>query len=406
MDYLSSYMGIPVISPQGDKIGRVADFTIPLNVNYPEFTSIIVKKGGDLRRVTLERIASFTKLGLTLKSGWDDLPEFAEQPDEMLCVRDLLDQQIVDVHGRRVIRVNDLQLSRVNKFFRIVGVDMGETGLLRRMGMGRVPGFLSRLLKVDVKDRIIPWKYVQPLSMTDKSGLKLTITNSALSKIHPADLAEILTDLNGDERARLFESLEDEVAAEALQEMDEDLQVSMIRSLPEERASDIIEEMAPDEAADLLGDLPEEKARELLSLMEEEDASEVRELMVHADDTAGGLMTPDFVAIPSNLNAQETIDKLREMAPDAETIYYVYVVDTEKRLVGVISLRDLIVNQPETPVESFMWRTVYSVKADAPPEDVIELMDKYDLLALPVVDDENHLMGIITHDDVIEIMRE
>jgi Mg2+ transporter MgtE len=232
----------------------------------------------------------------------------------------------------------------------------------------------------------------------------VTVPRTKLALLHPADIADIVEEMGADDRRQVFEELDVETAAEALSEVEPEMQASIVTDLDEERAADILEEMAPDEAADLLQDLPEQQREDLVDLMQKDEAEDVEELLTYPEDSAGGIMTTDFIALPANLTAGAAIDRLRELQPDPELTYYLYVVDAQGRLDGVISLRDLVVAKPATPISDVMDRNVLKVDGASPKEEVAALIAKYDLLALPVVDARRKLLGTVTVDDVVEIM--
>jgi Mg2+ transporter MgtE len=229
------------------------------------------------------------------------------------------------------------------------------------------------------------------------------LTHEKLAALHPADLAELVAQLSAPDRAAVLESLEPETAAEAVGELDPEMQAELLEDLPTQAAADILAELPPDEAADALAEVSAERADELLGTLDTEEAENVRELMAHPEDTAGALMNTSFVALPAHLTAQETIDALRRLAPPAEEIYYVYVVDEAGRLAGVLSLRDLIVAPPETRLAVIVAGRgeVVRVTVGLPSDEVVQTIDKYNLLALPVVDEEDRLVGVITVDDAL-----
>ncbi|MGH7748874.1 MAG: magnesium transporter, partial [Candidatus Dormibacteria bacterium] len=330
-----------------------------------------------------------------------DLKPHTAIADEVWLSRDILDKQIVDTDGRRVVRVNDLQLQGSNGSVLLVGVDIGTRGLLRRLNAEHVGRRLRRLAGGDLPQRLISWDAVDTLH-SDEHAVKLRISHSKLSKMHPADIAEIVGQLGGRDREAIFASLDDETAADTLEESSEEVQAQILSRLDDERAADILEAMSPDEAADLLADLPEERREQLIAKMEADEAEDVEELLAYAEDTAGGLMTTEYVAMPASLTAEQAIDRLRELEPDAESIYYVYVIDDDERLLGVLSLRDLIVAKPATPVADLMIKRVIAVPLDARPEDVAAVIAKYNLLAIPVVDDDDRIQGIVTIDDALD----
>jgi Mg2+ transporter MgtE len=237
---------------------------------------------------------------------------------------------------------------------------------------------------------------------SDISAVKLRISHRKLARMHPADIADVVERLSLQQRDAVFASLDDETAADALEELSPEDQADILERLDPERAADILEEMKPDEAADLLSDLPEHQQEALLDMMEAREADEVEELLAYGEDTAGGLMTTEYVGLSADLTAAQAIDKLRELEPNAESVYYVYVVDEQENLQGVLSLRDLIVAKPDTPIRDIMITNVIRVSPGAATEDVTDIMRKYNLLAVPVVDDDGHMEGIVTVDDALD----
>lgn len=404
MIYLCHLLGKPVRGADGQKVGSLQDLFIPIGTAHPNVMSLLMKRRQGMKRIPWPRVRSVTEEGVDLDVAVDDLPDFVEDDQEIALREDLLDKQIVDTDGRRVVRVNDLQLLRSGEQIFVFGVDISTLGLLRRLGWEGAAERVMRLFNVPLARSVIPWDYVEPLDVRDFGQIRLTISHRKLTELHPADLAEILTAVHGREREALFASLNAETAAETLQEMEEDVQVSLFKTLSDEQASSVLEEMDPDEAADLIAELPPERVQALLSLMEAEDAAEVQELMSYEPDSAGGVMTTEFIGIPGRLTSQETIEKLRELAPDAETIYYLYILDEGERLLGVLSLRDLVVSPPDTQIAEITNANVVKVKVSDSIEEVRDTINKYDLLAIPVVDAENVMRGIVTVDDVMDRM--
>jgi Mg2+ transporter MgtE len=246
----------------------------------------------------------------------------------------------------------------------------------------------------------VNWQFITPIE-SKIANLKLRREYAELRQIHPADMADIIEEMDHNVRRELIANMDDETAADALTEADLETQVQIISELDEERASDILEEMPPDEAADILGALSEDKSSQLLSKMDAEDAEDVRELMAYEEEEAGSLMTTEFIVFPKEITAGETIEKLREMAPDAETIYYVYVVDEQSKLQGVCSLRELILAQTDAKLGDFIHSRLISVRDTDERQEVFDTFLKYNLLAVPVVDAEEQMLGIITVDDVL-----
>ena len=402
MPYLSEIQRSKVVDPAGTEIGRLADVAVVPREQFPAIQWAIV------RSTEGERIVRWADLERTdgqyrLREGAVP-PAAGELPPEALRLgKDLLDKQIVDTHGAKVVRVNDLQLDDKGGQLRLVGADVGLRGLLRRVGAERAAERVTGVVGRKLPRGIIPWHLVEPLESSGQN-VRLTLPHAKLALLHPADIADIVEEMTADERLAVFDQLDVETAAEALGEVDPEMQAAIVGDMDEERAADILEEMDPDEAADLLQDLPEEQRDELIELMDEEEGADVEELLAYPEDSAGGIMTTDFVALPRDLTTAQAIDRLRELKPDTALAYYLYVVDADGRLDGNVSLRDLVVASPDTKLTDVMNPNVLRVEADVNKEEVASLIAKYDLLALPVVDARRVLLGTVTVDDVVELM--
>jgi CBS domain-containing protein/sporulation protein YlmC with PRC-barrel domain len=401
MLYLSQAIGRPVLDVSGEAIGKVADLIVAVGDRYPPVTGLVVET--DRRRIFLpwSSVASLDLEGARLATRTIDIGKFRQRSNEILLNSDLMDKQIVDIDGRKVVRVNDLRLDEIEGRLHLVAVDVGASGLLRRLGIEGPYRTLARNLKLPVPERYIDWEDVDPVE-TSIASIKLRVPHGGLAELHPADLATIIDQLAPKDRAGVLASLDDEAAADVFEEMEPETQVEVLEDLDPARAADILEEMSPDDAADLVADLSDETREEILALMERDEAEELGELLAYPEDTAGGMMTTEFVTIASSLTCGQAIDRLREMEPDAETIYYVYVVDDEERLVGVLSLRDLIVARPSTPISKVMIPEPVTVELLADEDAVAEVVAHYNLLAVPVVDESRHLVGIVTVDDAMD----
>ena len=387
--------------PTGEPLGKVDDLIVAVGDRYPPVTGLVVAT--DRRRIFMpwSQVARFDASGARLSTDKIDITKFQGREDEIQLRADLLDKQIVDIDGRKVVRVNDLRLDDVDGRLHLVAVDVGAAGLLRRLGIEGGYRILARNLRLPTPERYIDWEDVDPVE-TSIASIKLRVPHAGLTELHPADLATIIDQLAPRDRAGVLAALDDEAAADAIEEMEPDTQVEVLEGLAPERAADILEEMSPDDAADLVADLSDETRTELLALMERDEAEELGGLLAFPEDTAGGMMTTEFVAVPAELTASRTIDRLRELEPDAETIYYVYVVDAARRLVGVLSLRDLIVARPDAPIGEVMIAEPVAVPVTADRDDVASVVARYNLLAVPVVDAEGRLAGIVTVDDAID----
>jgi Mg2+ transporter MgtE len=283
---------------------------------------------------------------------------------------------------------------------------VGISGLLRRLGLhGLGAAWLERVTRSGLGPGLIPWDAVQPLHR-DSPGeaIRLMVPQDRVDRIHPSDLAAIIEELNSADQASLVGSLDEETAADAFEQLDADTQLSILEDLSPDRAADIIENMAPDDAADVLAEVEPDKKEEILRLMEPEEARDVRELLAHGETTAGGLMTTEYLSIPPGLTVSQTFDRIRKAAEDAELIYYVYIVEPDERLVGVVALKDLITADLESPVATIAVDDVVHVPLTAPKDEVATTIARYDFLAVPVVDDAGKMQGIVTVDDVIDVL--
>lgn len=412
--FFSDLLGKRVEDASGETIGRLYDLVVAVGEVYPRVEAVVVAWGMGKRHFLMASwgaVAEYKGSRMKLSALEEQLvPSRGRGTGRLLLREEVLDQQIVDTLGAKVVRVNDLHFIRVNGDLRLAHVDIGPRGLLRRLGwlawIDRARGRLRGHPAFLKDEHFLPWKYVQPLPTGAGAGitpeLRLSVPQRQMADLHPADLAEILMDLDHQRRAALFRSLDVETQADALSEVPEKVQQNLIESLSKDRAADVLEEMPPDEAADLLGDLPKEKAERLLKQMEPDEAKDVTELLRHEEDTAGGLMTTEFIAVPPDLTAQRALKRLREHFPKAETISYLYVTDPEGHLLGVVGLRSLISARPRSLLKDFMVANPVRVHVADGADSVAEVTAKYDLTALPVVDSENVMKGIITVDDVLE----
>jgi Mg/Co/Ni transporter MgtE len=332
-----------------------------------------------------------------------DLKTSLPDRDIILLKEEVMDKQIVDTFGAKVVRVNDLHFLRVDSRLRLVHVDVGFRGLMRRVGWEKLMDHVLRwLFSYILPNQFISWKYVQLLSGSDL--LRLSVSQKKLSHLHPADLADIIEDLSGRERSAIFHALDAETAAETLEEIDPKIQKALIETIPVEKASDIVEEMSPNDAADLLGDLPEERAEEILEGMEQEKAEDLRELLVHPDETAGGLMTTAYLTLPPNVTVETAISRLKAEAPNLDIMDYIFIVDEEEILLGVVSIRDLLTAQSHQALSEIQPTRVVSVKLDEDQKEVVEAFAKYGFRALPVIDEGSHLKGVIGFRSVLDVL--
>ena len=399
--FLSSVLGRPVIDQQGREIGRLWDLVMVPGEGFPEVSHLLVKKGKSTSSYSWHDIALFNSFVISVHGQPKGLP-YQMREGEILVKRDILDKQIVDVEGAKVVRVNDLKLRSDRDVLNIVTVDIGFRGLLRRLGYEQIWEKVCLRLHRELPHQEISWEYVQPLG-ANVSRLTLTMARDQMAEMHPADIASIISHIPHKHIPTVLISLDSETAGEAIHELDPDMRRRVITQLDSEQASDILEEMAPDEAADVLGDLPEEKAQELLRLMDEEEAEDIMELMEHEEDTAGGLMNSEYLSIGRDLTIGEALMQVRLLAPEVENAYYIYVIDEEEKPLGVITLKDILTEPQDTPVAEVMTSNLKTVHVESEPEEILEIIAKYNLIAVPVLDDEDRMAGIVTVDDILEM---
>lgn len=396
MLYLSQILGRPIRDMEGELVATIKDVVVRLGEDHPPMTGLVARYRRRDFYLPRTRFARFGAEGARLNTDILDLRPFSRRDGEVLLARDVLDKQLIDVDGKRVVRVNDVQLIQTGGDWRVTGADVSLQGLWRRLAPA---GFFGTQKLVEVID----WADVGYLA-TDAATVRLKSSSDKLSRLHPVEIARLAEALSFHQGAEVVASLDDETAAETLEEMREERQARIIGDMDEERAADILERMSPDEAADVLGDLPEEVATDLLSRMETDEQAEVAELLPYEDDTAGGLMTTEFVTLPKGLTVGEALARLREMAETPNMIYYLYVVEREGswKLCGIIALRSLILADPAYLLEQVMREDFQVAHPDDPAREVAERIAEYNLLALPVVDDEGEIAGIVTVDDAME----
>jgi magnesium transporter len=404
---LSELLGAPVRDSSGAVKGRVRDIAIAPQEHATRVAFLIVRTP---RGPQLLPAGDVTSYGTTVRTTTDaaEWERYTGFDGVLLLKRDLLDQQIIDVHGRKVVRVNDVELDAalVNRHVTldVVSVDVGARGAIRRLGKGVVPAFTLRALLSKVAPRVIPWQYMDLLETDPARRVKLKIAYEGLSKMHPADIADIVEHLPPAEREAVFETLDEEVAAEALEEIDPDIQVSIVESLDSNRAADIVEEMDPDAAADLLGELPEGRSGEILRQMEPDERREVTQLLEFGEHTAAGRMTTEFIAVSEIGVVDDAIEALRQFEGGSEAVATIYLTGPGEKLAGAVPLVKIAISPPAVQL-STLSEPYIACASDTPDDEVAALFDKYNLITLAVTDEHGRLAGIITADDVITMLR-
>ena len=406
--YLTEMTGMRVIGPTGLRIGKVREVAIAPREHPRRAARFLFGEGKTLFSVRYNQVATIALDGITLAD--DHFIPYYHDDYLLLLTKDLLDQQIVDVNGRKVVRVNDVMLriehGAVRDELWVQEVGVGLQGAFRRLTEGILPNATIRKVQRRIKANAIPWEYCNIIEPDPQRRLRLRISHDRLGQLHPADLADIVEDLAPAEREALFETLDEHVAAEALAEVDTKIQVSILESLEKERAADIIEEMAPDHAADVLSELEDAHSQQILGDMEHLPAAEVEELLAYEDDTAGGLMNTKYVALDKNATVREAFEALRGNENILKTVTHVFLLDEGRKLAAAVPLGRLLIAEPEQPLKELAFRETLKVTLETDQERVIEYFDKYDLFALPVVDEDDILRGVITADDIIGILVE
>ena len=403
--FLSEILGRNIIDVTGEMLGRVYDLTAEFIEPYPIVTGIILCSAQKKDHLFLPW-KDVLDMDMSISVSVGSIAELSSlhlKEGELLLKDALLDKQVVDTDGAKIRRVNDLQFLKTKRGLHLVHVDVGFRGLMRRAGLIKLlDAFLQGLFDYKLTNHFIPWKFTQPLNSPDL--LRLNIAQNRLSQIHPADLADILEDLDIKQRAAVFQALDVETAAETLEETDPKVQVSLINDLNSEKACDIIEEMSLSEATDLIADLPKAKAEGILKEMEKDIADDVKELLAHPEREAGGMMTTSYLSFSPSTTVKEALEKIRSEAADVDLVYYVYITDEDEHLLGVISLKDLILATEDQKLENIMDDRVISVKLDDKDDTIAEQFAKYAFTAIPVVDENEKMQGTIIFKNLLEIV--
>jgi magnesium transporter len=364
---------------------------------YPPLHGLVVRAGKLRRFVPMRDVTGLDPTGVRLRR--DDLPaeEFRRRPGEVLLASDVLDRQLIDVDGVRVVRANDAAVAAVNGRYHLVGVDISGKGLVRRIGPRRLVGGIG--------GDLIDWSVVEPLA-SEAPEVRLNLPHDRLAKLHPSDIARIVDALAYPQGAEIVQALDDATAADTLEEVDERRQADLLEALPADRAADILEEMAPDAAADVLDDMVDDQARELLERMDQDDASEVKLLLSYPEDSAGGIMTTDYIVALAEETTAQAVEYIRGQVDKRDLVYYVYIVDDpdNQQLLGVVSLRDLLLATPDQPLRDYMRQSPRTVRPTESASGAARVMTEYNLLALPVTDEQGRILGLVTADDALDVL--
>lgn len=394
MIHFSTLKGKSIMDVNGRALGPLIDFTIIPEGKFARITSFVTKINGERRKIPQKFVVKYDKQ-IHLNIPFAKIPIIKEEENEFSLVTNVLDMQIVDTEGLKVVRVNDVLVSIREGALVVTSVDVGFKGFLRRIGLEK----FSIVKKI--KDQIIPWEFVAPLELNTKK-IQLNIPKTKLSTLHPADLADIMEDLSHRERAMIFRTLDEEVAAKTLKESTAKVQKSIFRNLDPKKIAELLSELAPEEAADLLSEMSEKESREVMNLLKS-NVKEIREIMTYGKETAGGLMKTDYIAVSSKSTAEEVINHLRKNVSNANELYHIYVLGEGGVLLGVLSLKNLIIAKPDELAENLMHKRLISVNLLTKKEEIANIISKYNLIALPVVNDKTCLEGVIRSDTILDI---
>ncbi|MDF1520418.1 MAG: CBS domain-containing protein [Brevefilum sp.] len=406
MIYFSQLINQNVWDGFGSIVGKLEDILIDgTEKKMPPIVALRLKKNPlGIEFIPANQIASLWP-SITLRVGADRIKAYTPTGHELRLLDRVLDQQIVDTEGKRLVRVNDLQIARARELFVLTGVDVSGSGLLRRLGMEKIGRAVGNVINKTSEPVVIPWEFVASIEHDDP--LRLSVSQNKLVKMPPADIAAIVDELDRHTSAAILEGFNNEALADTLEESSPDLQLTILSNMTPQRAADILEEMDPDEAADLLADLPTDTSEELLGLMEKDEALDLQTLLKYPEDTAGGIMTTEFSYVPDNITTHQAIDFLRnsEDASEDEVMYYVHIVDSQGRLKGIVTLRDLVMADPQSSLKQWEEPDVISVEPLTSQEDVAYLIAKYNLLSIPVVNPESEeMLGVVTMDDALDVV--
>jgi magnesium transporter len=405
--YLTELIGLKVYDLKGRRIGRLVDAALVPLLDPVRIDRFLVGGGWAWLTIRHEQVRSISLDGVYLRD--EQLTPYHSDEYMLRMKRDLLDQQIIDVHGRKVVRVTDvtfeIRRDEGQDSLYLMDIDIGMRSIFRRLMQGALPPRWIRRLQAPIPPNSIPWEFCNILEPDPQRRLRLNLSTDKLEKMHPADLADIVEELSPEDREAIFETMDSEAAAEALSEVDPDIQASILESLEAEKAAEIVEEMPPDEAADVLAELEKETSEEILEEMDSEPKSEVRELLEFKEDSAGGMMNTEYVALEENASVADGITALRGNEELLESLNTLFLIDSGGRLTGAVPVARLFAAPPGAPLRSLQSETLIRVPVNERQDRVIESFDKYNLLTLPVVDKEGRLAGAITADDIIAVLR-
>ena len=408
MIYFTELENLPTFDVKGEFLGRLVDMGVHPSQNALRVGTYLIRtRKKDLLCISYDQVQSISVRSIQTRVPADQIRPFAPDEGLMRVKKDVLDQQVIDVDHRKVVRVNDvdfdIQPSDGHSELRIVAANVGMGAAVRRLLQGVAAKHNVRFVSGLFPTKTIPWEFINLIEPDPGRRVKLRISYDRLAELHPADIGDILEELSRDEQKAVIESLDDETAAQALSEIPTRMQAALLESIPTGKAADIVEEMAPDEAADVLQELPPETSAKVLAGMETEEAADVRELLGFEENTAGALMTTEFVFVGETATVEGAIAALRNFEGPLESIHNIYLVDAHAELTGSVPLARILLAEASTPLKSLAVEPLIYLPHHAGQRDVVDLFHKYNLVTLPIVDEKGHMLGVVTSDDVLEL---
>lgn len=400
----TSILGKRVYDEFDESLGEIKDIYVTTEEGYPRIIGYKIKRDGSIFHYEFRSI-NFYQQDNRIKIVTRGSKEILPRTYSYLLSQHLLDKKIVDINGKQVVRVDDLRIAEIAGEYRVIAVETGPMARFRRINCANFGAFIYKMLGKDYEDRVLMWDDVESLEMVD-NNLKISVPYKKLSTLHPADLADILEKLDAGSRKQIFESLDEDLAADTLEEIEPEYKGSIIKDLSEVKAAELLENMPNDEIADILDELDDEEREKILVNLEKEDADEVKELLSYEEESVGSIMSTDFIAFNLDITIGEIIDILKEMEElEEDELYKIYITDEEDEVLGSISPMDLILKKPDVKVKDIMIENIHVIRHDMNVDEAIEIAAKYDLLSIPVIDEENKLIGAVdTHDLIDEIL--
>ena len=396
----TSILGKKIYDEFDEVLGVLKDIYVTTDEGYPRVIGYKVKRDGSTFHYEFRSVVFYqneNRVKIMTRGSKEILP----RRYSYLLSENLLDKKIVDINGKQVVRVDDLRIAEIAGEYRVIAVETGPTARFRRIGLQGIGRFIYRSLHKDFEDKVLMWDDVESLEMVN-NNLQISVPYKKLSTLHPADLADILEDLDASSRKKIFESLDEDLAADTLEEIDPEYKGSIIKDISEAKAAELLENMPSDEIADILDDLDDEEREKILVNLETEDANEVKELLKYDDETIGSIMSKDFISFNLDITIGEIIEILRETEPEDEQLNSIFITDEDERVIGVLTLKDLIFNSPETKAREVMNENTNVIRHFVDVDEAIEIVSKYDLLSIPVVDDDDILIGEVNTHDLID----